>query len=424
LNNSHLNFLYSLIDYEKAVGYDYDLEAYQRFLENFDTPQNKLSNVILIGGTKGKGSTAAILSACLIKGGYRVGLYSSPHLCKVNERIKVNHKNISDAELETCIAQIRPFLVTKKGARSFFEALTTVAFLHFIQKGTDFAILEVGLGGRLDATNATHPLISVITRVGYDHTNLLGARLSQITNEKAGIIRENGKLITIHQRPDVEKILRKVAKERNSSIVFADEQHDIKVTQRSLRGSKVSIAGRIGDIEAFLPLVGEHQIENLSLALSILFDLKTMGYYLDLGMIKQGIENTQLYGRFEVLSETPLIIFDCAHNPDSFQALDKNIQIFNIQDFYLVFGANKDKDISYCLKNIVPKAREVLLVKSENPRAVEPIDLLARAKKYNKNITICDSVNDAVTTASKTAQGKPIIITGSFYLWQKEWKLQ
>jgi len=423
MNNKPQDFLHSLIDYEKTVGYDYDLEAYQRFLEHFDAPQKELSNVILIGGTKGKGSTAAILSACLINGGYRVGLYSSPHLCRINERIRVNNKNISDAELEDYLTRIRPYVITKKGARSFFEALTTVAFLHFLQKQVDFAILEVGLGGRLDATNATHPLISVITRIGYDHTSLLGARLSQITNEKAGIIRENGKLITIHQRPDAEKILKKVAKERNSSIVFADEQHDIKLTGRSLRGSNVSITGRIGDIEAFLPLAGEHQIENLSLALTVLFDLKTMGYYLDLDTIKQGIENTQLHGRFEVLSEKPLIIFDCAHNQDSFQALDKNIQALNIRDFCLVFGANKDKDISYCLKNIIPKAKEVFLAKSENPRAVEPGDLLARAKRYNSKITICNSVNEAVTAANKNSEGRPIIITGSFYLWQKEWKM-
>ena len=423
MNSKAQDFLYSLVDYEKTVGYHYDLEAYLEFLGNFDAPQKKLSNVILIGGTKGKGSTAAILSACLINGGYRVGLYSSPHLCKINERIRVNNKNISDAELEDHIGHMKPFLVTKSGARSFFEALTTVAFLHFLQRQTDFAILEVGLGGRLDATNATHPLISVITRIGYDHTNLLGTTLSQISNEKAGIIRENGKLITIHQRPDAEKILKKVAKQLNSSIVYADEQHDIRVTERSLRGSNVSITGRVGEIEAFLPLAGEHQIENLSLALTVLFDLKTMGYYLDLGTIKQGIENTKLHGRFEILSETPLVIFDCAHNRDSFQALEKNIQAFNIQDFCLVFGANKDKDISYCLKNIVPKAKEVFLVKSDNPRAVEPEELLKNAKRYNSNITISDSVHDAVRVANKNTAGKPIIITGSFYLWQKEWKI-
>jgi len=422
LKYSFQDLLFSLIDYEKTVGYDYDLDAYKRFLNYLDDPHRNLKNVILIGGTKGKGSTAAILSACLIRCGFKTGLYTSPHLGKLNERIQVNDRNISDGELENLTLRIVPYIKKQKRGRSFFEALTTIAFLHFLEKQVDFTILEVGLGGRLDATNASDPMISVITRIGYDHTNLLGTTLSQITAEKAGIIRENGKLITLHQRPDVERILKRVAQERKSTVIFADEQHQIGVVERSLKGSRVNINGRIGEISAFLPLPGMHQIENLLLAAALLFELKAMGFYLDLDTIAAGIENTQLHGRFEVLWENPLTIFDCAHNADSFRALEKNLEAFNINDFNLVFGANEDKDINHCLKQIFPKAKKVFLVRSNSPRALDPHMLCNTAQKYNQNIVVGDSVAEGINSAVQdAAPGTAIVITGSFYLWQKDW---
>lgn len=425
MKNSPQDFLYSLVDYEKTVGYDYDLNAYKDFLTLFDAPHKKLKHVILIGGTKGKGSTAAILCACLISNGYKVGLYTSPHLRNVNERIKVNNRNITDTEFEGYISRIKPFIIGKNGARSFFETLTTIAFMHFLEKQVDFALLEVGLGGRLDATNATDPLISVITRIGYDHTNLLGTTLSQITREKAEITRDNGKLITIHQKPEVEKILKRVAQDHKSRIIFADEQHEFKVIDQSLKGSRVSISGRIGELDTLLPLIGKHQVENLSLVIAVLFQLKAQGFYLDLEAIETGIQHTQLHGRFEVVSENPLVIFDCAHNEDSFQALERNLQTLQITDFSLVFGTNEDKDISYCLRHIFPKAQSVFLVKSHNPRAREPRELMQTAQKFQERICVSRSVEAAIQSAVKnTGPNAAIIVTGSFYLWQEDWKVQ
>jgi dihydrofolate synthase/folylpolyglutamate synthase len=425
LKQSPQDFLYSLIDYEKTVGYDYDLDAYKSFLVRLGSPHKELKNVILIAGTNGKGSTAAILSACLSNGGYRVGLYTSPHLSKVNERIKVNRQNITDLELTDYISKIEPMITKGKRARSFFEALTTIAFMHFLQKHVDVTVLEVGLGGRLDATNATDPLISVITRIGYDHTNLLGTTLSQITGEKAEIIRDNGTLVTIHQKPEAEKIIKRVVQERKSKIIYADEQHNVEVSERSLKGSRVRITGRIGDVNTFLPLTGKYQIENLILATSVLFELKTMGFYLDLEAIGTGIERTRLHGRFEVISESPLIIFDCAHNEDSFRALENNLESFNINDFFVVFGANEDKDINYCLKHIFPKAKKVFLIKSNNPRACDPQRLSKIAHKYQQNIVVGDSVPEGLDSALQSAgPSTAIVITGSFYLWQKDWKVK
>jgi dihydrofolate synthase/folylpolyglutamate synthase len=416
------SFLYSLTDYEKIIGYDYDLNAYEDFLRRLGNPHKKLKNIILIAGTKGKGSTAAILNACLIESGYRVGLYTSPHLARVNERIRVNNKPISDKDMNKLINKIRPRLIGKHRTRTFFEILTTIAYLHFLSRKTDFIVLEVGLGGRLDATNAVDPLVSVVTRIGYDHTNLLGSKLSQITHEKAAIIRNNSTLITIHQRQVVEKILRNVARDRNCNIIFADELHKIKVTHQSIRGSRIHISCTIGNFNTFFPLVGAHQIENLSLALAVLNELRHVSFTINKSKLRLGIKKTELHGRFEFVSERPPVIFDCAHNEDSFRALEKNLQTFNIKDFYLIFGTNRDKDIRYCLKHIFPRAKRIFLIKTDNPRAVSQQELLRRARRYQRNLTFARSVKHAISMITKQDSSTVIIVAGSFYLWKKDWK--
>ncbi|TET62947.1 MAG: hypothetical protein E3J47_02710 [Candidatus Stahlbacteria bacterium] len=458
-------FFNSLVDYEKIPGYNYKLEDFIEFLTKFDSPQKKLNNVIHIAGTKGKGSTAAMISSCLESCGYRVGLFTSPHLQKINERIKINNIEISNQDLMKYIKLIRPYIKRKHGASpvkyrklsgtppikhlefhgasTFFEVLTMIAFLHFLKKKTDFSILEVGLGGRLDSTNVTHPIISVITKIGYDHTDLLGNKLSQIAREKAGIIKpppfpppqmwedkRGGKvitistqqacsrLITIHQRSSVEQVIKRVAKKQHNKIIFAEDQHNIKILKQSIKGSYLKINGEIGKFNAFLPLPGKHQVENLLIAMSVLNELRKKGYAITEPAIQNGIKQTDLHGRFEVLSKNPLLIYDCAHNDDSFEALEKNLNLIYTKDLYLIFGTNRDKDIRYCLKYIFPRAKEVLLVKADNPRAMEPIDLYKKAKKYQKKLTIAPSIQRAIEYIKTKANHNPtIIITGSFYLW-------
>ena len=460
-------FFNSLIDYEKIPGYDYKLEDFIEFLTQFDSPQKRLNNLIHIAGTKGKGSTAAMISSCLEACGYRVGLFTSPHLERINERIKINSIEISNHQLNKYIEEIRPYINMKTrvgarpvkyrklpgappikhhefhGARTYFEILTTIAFLHFLKKKTDFTILEVGLGGRLDSTNVTNPIISVITRIGYDHTNLLGNRLSQITREKAGIIKNCGKLITIKQRPTVQEIIEKTCRAKSCSLSLAESQHDIKIVRPTIKGSHLKTKGEIGKFNTFLPLPGKHQVENLLIALAVINELGKMGFKIPVPAIQKGIRQTDLHGRFEIISpknlvpyfrestqsgtlreraKRPLIIFDCAHNQDSFEALGKNLNLINTKDLYLIFATNKDKDIRYCLKYIFPRAKEVLLVKSDNPRAMEPIDLYERAKKYQKNLIVAPSVQKVIEyIKTKTHHNPTILITGSFYLWQPTW---
>ncbi|MGB3341842.1 MAG: Mur ligase family protein [bacterium] len=444
------DFLKSLVDYEKQPTYDYDLNRFVCFLDQLNAPQHKLRNIIHIGGTKGKGTCVAILASCLEQSGYKVGQYTSPHLAFLNERIKINNTLITNKELTGYINKIKHLKLKKpveyrkshnlnivknqkwNGPRTFFETLTAIAFMHFVRKKTDFAILEVGLGGRLDATNSVNPLISLMTKVGYDHTALLGNTLSQIAREKAGIIKYCGKLITIKQRSAVQKIITKQCRLKSCSLQFAQDQHIIKVMKQAINGSHLKITGQLGKFEVFLPLPGHHQVQNLLLVLAVINELRTMDFRIPVQAIQKGIRQTILRGRFEVVSpkkpvlrgqaRKPLLIFDCAHNQDSFEALYMNISTLKIRNFYLIFGSSYGKDISYALKNIFPKAKGVVLVKADSPRAVRQEDIYKKAKKHQQNMTIASSVQQAIDYLM-TISGKDdtIIITGSFYLWQPSW---
>lgn len=416
-------FLHSLVDYEKTPGYDYNLADFVAFLTKIGSPHKKLKQVIHIAGTKGKGATAAIISSILRSAGYRVGLFTSPHLKRINERIKIDNKDIAHRELEYYIRKLKPHIPGRHQARTFFEVLTAIAFLHFIRKKVDFTVLETGLGGRLDTTNTTMPLVSVITRIGYDHTQLLGKTLPAIAREKAGIIKHGAPAITVIQRPAVEKCLIKTARAKKTHLVFADQVHRIDVLEYSLKGSRICIRGELGRFRAFLPLAGAHQIENLLIALAVLNVLRNKGFKIPTRAVQKGIRNTQLRGRFDVISlKKPLVIFDGAHNQDSFQALEKNLSLFKIKNFFLIFGSSKGKDFRWCLKNIFPRAREVLLVKADHPRAIEPLALYPVAKRFQRNVMIASSVKKALEyVANRSGKRNSVVITGSFYLWQKNW---
>jgi dihydrofolate synthase/folylpolyglutamate synthase len=430
------SYLSSLINYEKVPGYHYDLDAFEKFLAKLGSPQKKLKNIILIAGTKGKGSTAAMINSCLIANRFKTGLYTSPHLSRINERIRINNKEISQIELDRYIKIIKPLIdhKTRIGARTFFEVLTTIAFMHFARHEVDFAVLEVGLGGRLDATNVVSDrVLPVITRIGYDHMNMLGKTLDKIAREKAGIIK--GTVITIHQRQTVEKTVKRCARKRKHAIIYADDLHRIKVIHADITGTDVHIKGALGAFGARLPLAGKHQIENLSLALAVLSRLREQGIMIDLPAIKKGIADTELPGRFEVISKKPLVIFDAAHNEDSFRALEKNLnEVFRSRAFrlmkdgakvptpkhglFLIFGCSKDKDITYAIKHIFPKGREILLVKADHPRAMEPGEILKSVKKYQKNIVIAGTVKKALEyLRARITKDSTIIIFGSFYLY-------
>ncbi|OGC38852.1 hypothetical protein A2Y85_08825 [candidate division WOR-3 bacterium RBG_13_43_14] len=410
-------FLKSLINYELRPGYAYNLADYERFLSWFNDPHLSIGKVIHIAGTKGKGSIAAVIDSCLRAAGYNVGLYTSPHLSRVNERIKYNGREISKVRLTNYLKSIKPFVKKGRAARTFFEVLTTVAFMNFRNQKCDFSVLEVGLGGRLDATNVAKPLISIIARIGYDHINLLGTKLSQIAREKAGIIKPATPIITIQQRRSAHQIIASIARANASPLLIADQHIKIEVKNLSLKGTDIEIKGIWGNFKTRLPLLGRHQIENLKIALLALYECRKYGYHIGKNALIQGIKNLHLPGRFQVIRQKPLIIFDCAHNPDSFRALHKNIQDFDLNNFILIFGASKFKNINYCINNIFPMAESIILVPLNNPRSFTIDALLKKTYRFKNKIITATSVKQALNLAWRLAPKKPILITGSFFLW-------
>ncbi len=414
-------FLNSLVDYEKTPGYHYDLNAFRTFLDTAGVPYTRLKNVVHIAGTKGKGSVAAMVSACLAACGYRVGSFTSPHLVRINERITINGCQISDRQLSVLVRRLAPFIGHGRSVRTFFETVTAVAFCHFNAHRVHFNVLEVGLGGRLDATNVTEPLISVITRIGYDHTHLLGNTLPEIAAEKAGILKPGGTLITPQQRYSVQRVVHRAARVLGNRVIIADTQHRISVRKYSLRGMQLRVSGRLGTFTASIPLVGRHQIENLSIALSVLAELKDRGCSISTANIVQGLRHIRLRGRFDLLASHPPVIFDCAHNEDSFRALHRNLNACGIRTFFIIFGSNYQKDFRYCVTHLFPLAREVVLVRTQSPRAIEPHAILSMTR-HRENISIASSVRTALEYVKKKGStAVPIIITGSFYLWQNTW---
>lgn len=415
-------FLDRLIDYEKIAGYDYDLEAFRRFLDLFGAPHQSLQNVIHIAGTKGKGSVAALLHSCLRACGYRVGLFTSPHLCSVHERIRINDRSITESELSMYVRRIVPFLGKKQAARTYFETLTTIAFLYFLDAHTDFVILETGLGGRLDSTNVVTPIMTIITRIGYDHQNLLGSTLPAIAQEKAGIIKSHVPLVLTDQRPSVSRVLRRIARLKHAPLVYCDTVHAVQTIDVTASGTRVNVQGRFGHFSLRIPLIGDHHAENLSLALAALSELRTPGFTITARAVRHGIARTRLRGRFDIVSRKPRIIFDCAHNPDSYAALGATIRDMRIKDFTLVFGTSDQKDFRYCERHIMPHAQEILLVQANHPRAVDPVLLATRVRKYNKHVIIAGTMKNALAYVNEhSRRGQTVIITGSFYLWQPQW---
>ena len=427
-------WLDSLVNYERTPGYDYRLDGFRRQLTAIGSPHLRLRNVILIAGTKGKGSTAAILNSCLMAHGYTVGLYTSPHLVAINERIRLDGRPIADRELAGHIAAIRRYFSSRHrvGARTFFEALTAVAFRHFARHNTDFTILEVGLGGRRDATNSCQAMIPVMTRIGYDHMNLLGRRLADIAYEKAGIMRRPAgwprSAITIKQRPAVMKVLAAEARQTGYRLFRAEDRHRVTRKCLTLAGGKYRIDGELGRFTARLPLAGVQHDENLALALAVLAELKKCGYPITIPQVVRGLSSVRLAGRFEVLRHRPLTIYDAAHNDDSFRALEQNLGLLKGRRLYFVFGCSNDKDIGYCLRHILPRGREAILVKADHPRAMALSKICLRLSGSRIRVIAAGSVPEALAYCEARIRSSPakpsaIVVFGSFYLYAdvKKW---
>ena len=387
-----LNYLYSLESPKIKLG----TERVHKLLDKIGNPEKQLK-CIHVAGTNGKGSVCAMLFYILKEAGYKVGLYTSPHLKRFNERIRINEHFVTDKEIVEYFLKVKPFIINQ----SFFEITTAMAFLYFKEKNVDFAVLEVGLGGRLDATNIVTPLISVITNIELEHTDLLGKTSEKIAFEKAGIIKNNVPIATRAKDKALE-IIKKIAKERNAPLFLVKKYKNVK----------------------FRYLNGNFQQENKDIALTTINILKKY-HQIKTGekQITNGIRKTKWPGRLQFISKN--ILVDCAHNPSGFEILKKELMTIKkqrkIDKFIFVIGIQSDKNISIMLKIINPLVSVIIFTKSKHEKATEPNELLKIFNKINKNkkikAKIINNPNKALNYAKKIVDKNDlIVVTGSIYL--------
>ena len=389
------------------------LDPVRKLLASLHNPQDAYASV-LIAGTNGKGSIAAMLASILGEVGYRVGLYTSPHLVQLEERIKVNGEMIDGKTLDGLIEEIRGQL-QGEGALTYFEFLTAVAFLHFLRRQVDVAVLEVGLGGRLDATNVVTPLVSVISNISLEHKEYLGNRLADIAREKGGIIKAGGLCITAAKQKQVLQVLGEICRERKAQL-YQLGRHIRLRRHRNGTFSYYGIGKKYGGLS--LSLVGRHQMENAALALAVVEELARRGFPVDAGSIARGLKKTRWEGRLEVLQDAPQLILDGGHNPAGIAVLCRALrEDFSYKRLILVFAVMGDKDFPLMLKKIAPLADRIIITKPETERAAAPAKLKEIAGLYCRNVEIREPVGEALRLALAVAHKEDLIcVTGSLYL--------
>ena len=394
-------------------------------LEHLENPHRRFQS-ILIAGTNGKGSTAATLSAILIAAGLRTGLYTSPHLERVNERVRVNGAEITDGDFARhffAVMEAAENLVsasTLAQMPSFFEVLTAIGFLHFAEQGVDVAVLEVGMGGRLDATNIVDPLISIVTDISLDHMEWLGSTIGAITREKAGILRTRGVLVTLPQHPEANQVLGEVATELEVRGVSATPYVPVVGTGPNAAYA-VEVMGT--EIEVNSPLAGAHQHRNVALAIAAAVELaQNHGFPVTAAGIAEGIRATRWPGRLEQFRTGEVTwILDVAHNPAGAWALRAGLRDRFEGEFAgkpktLIFSCLRDKPLMELAQILFPVFDQVFFAPIASPRAAAMTDLLAAARATGTRAEATDSVDLALEHAAEARDGGVVVISGSVYL--------
>lgn len=434
-----IKYLNSFQNLEKQAFYNYNqavkLKRFYKLCDIIGRPQDNFKS-ILIAGTKGKGSVCAILHSVLVEAGYRVGIYTSPHLLDLRERIKINKKPISKKEFSNLIEHVKesikyaiPEDAPLYKTLTFFEIITAVSLLYFSKRKVDFAVIEVGLGGRLDATNVVYPLVSGIASISYDHTNLLGKTLAKIAKEKAGIIKENSFVISAPQKKEAAFIIKKVSRKKNNKLFIVGEDVKYNCSSISLNGTTFDYKGIYGNYKDIkLSLIGAHQAQNGAVALGILEILKNDFYFfVSKKSILKGFKKVNWPGRFEVLRKKPYIIVDGAHNRDSAEALKNTlIDVMGRKKIdSLILGCSSDKDIKGIGSVLCPLAKNVIFTSSTSPRATGAAVLSKLLYKNCNKSFVAQNPKEAVLIAQNlTPPNGVILATGSLFLVGDIMKIQ
>jgi dihydrofolate synthase/folylpolyglutamate synthase len=418
-----LDTIYSLTDYEKQSGYPYspdrfDLGRVERLLALVGNPQHAFQSVH-IAGTKGKGSTSAMVASILRAAGYRTALYTSPHLHTFRERIQVNGQLIARDDVVSGIERLQAAVSQVPGITTF-ELITALAFAYFAEQKVEWAVIEVGMGGRLDATNVLMPQVSVITPISYDHTMYLGESLAEIAAEKAGIIKPGVPVVCAPQPQEAATVIARIAGERNAPLIAVDEEWSSRSLSVSPAGQRFMAwpkAQPARQAQYSLPLLGRHQQINATTALAVVDQLRRMGVQIADQDISTGLATVQWPGRLEVLGRHPWTIVDGAHNGDSMQKLSAAIaELFPHERMILILGTSADKDINAMLDAILPLADRVWVTQAHHPRAAAPEALLEHIANHGRQAQVVP-IDRALETALGQAGADDLILaTGSLFI--------
>ena len=420
-------YLNSFTNYEQIPGISYvqpgySLKHVEELLNRMGNPQ-LAARTIHIAGTKGKGSVSAMIAQVLSSSGYKTGLYTSPHFHTLRERISIDGSLIPEAEFAAAMAEIKPFIESMRKDTAFrqltyFEALTALAFAYFKKKQVGFQVLEVGLGGRLDATNVARPIICIITPISLDHTQILGNSLEEIAREKAGIIKPGCWVVLSPQPEEAASVISDICREKEAKVVQVGEDITWHKIGGDLYPQSLVIEGRRNNYQVSIPLSGDFQLENAASAVAALEVLGSAGFAISTADIARGLARVKWPGRFHILREYPTVLVDGAHNVASIKRLVDNIKgYFAHKRIFLVFGTSCDKDIPGIINELVPLSPQVIVTRTSHSRAAPLSTLVAEFSKRGIELEIRETVTEAISRALSLADRTDLIcVTGSLFV--------
>lgn len=389
------------------------LHRMQQMLEMMGNPQKKLK-FIHIAGTNGKGSTAAMTASILTKAGYKTGLFTSPYIYRFHERMQINGEQISDEDVVAMVEYVRGFAETMEDITTEFEFVTCMAMEYFMRQGCDIVVLEVGMGGLIDATNIIDtPEVAVVTNIGLDHTDALGDTLEKIAENKAGIFKEGGHAVVYRGTEGVEAVYEQICRERNVTLRKADFD-SIVLSSHGLEGQVFSCGTRQ---DLVLPLLGDHQLHNASVVLSVMDTLIDMGWSISENHIREGIRDVSWPGRFDIVSREPLFIIDGGHNPQCIDALVKNIADYLAgRRIIALAGVLADKDYGEMFRPVMEYVDEFVCVTPDNPRQLPACELAEHLRRAGAKAVPCAAVAEGVQKAKELAGSDGVVLCfGSLY---------
>jgi dihydrofolate synthase/folylpolyglutamate synthase len=419
-----VDYVLSFADYERLSrsAVVFDLARVEALLARAGNPHLAAKSVH-VAGTKGKGSTSAMIASVLTASGYRTGLYTSPHLHTIRERIKVGGTPISEGGFAALVAELRPHVEAINSQSSpeeltTFEVLTALAFSLFQKEGLDFQVMETGLGGRLDATNVVLPQVCVLTSISLDHTEVLGDTIAQIAAEKAGIIKPGTTVVCAPQDSEALEVVQEACRKRGASLVMVGRDITWGKLAGSDSGQSFDLHGTKGAYRLTIPLLGDHQLENAAVAAGALEVLADQGISIPFESMAAGLAHVDWPGRLQVLHRNPLVVVDGAHNAYSVRKLKEALQgCFDFDAAILIVGASRDKNVSGIVAELAQTSASFIVTQSAHPRAADTAALATEFSRWGVEVSVAPDTASAITLALSRAKPTDIVcVTGSLFV--------